>query len=132
MVKNNHSRDIALRRGNIVWVDFGIYANRSKQGGIRPACIVSNNKCNEHSPVVTVVPITSKSKKKGLPTHIDVDKKDASGLIRDSVALTEQIQSIDKMDIRKVSGMITNQSVMKKITGGIAIQCGIYLMPELD
>lgn len=119
MVENNHSKDIVVRRGNIAWVDFGKYNEKSKQGGIRPACIVSNNKCNAYSPVVTVVPITSKNKKKGLPTHIDVDKKDARGLICDSVALTEQIQSIDKKDIRKVSGMITNPLVMKGIAYGI-------------
>jgi mRNA interferase MazF len=125
MVEIYHEQDIVVRRGNIVWVDFGTYNNKSKQGGVRPACIVSNNKCNEHSPVVTVVPITSKNKKTGLPTHIYVDKNDARGLIRDSVALTEQIQSIDKMDIKKVSGMIINPIVMKKISNGIAIQCGL-------
>lgn len=125
MIENNNSQDIVVRRGNIVWVDFGTHNDKSKQGGVRPACIVSNNKCNEYSPVVTVVPITSKNKKRGLPTHIDVDKKDTRGLIRDSVALTEQIQSIDKKDIRKVSGMITNPLVMKGISYGISIQCGL-------
>lgn len=125
MVKNNHNQDIVVRRGNIVWVDFGTYNDKSKQGGVRPACIVSNNKCNKYSPVVTVVPITSKNKKKGLPTHIEVSKKDARGLMRDSVALTEQIHSIDKKDIRKVSGMIMNPLVMKRISHGILIQCGL-------
>lgn len=31
-----------------------------KQSGIRPAVIVSNNRANKHSPVITVVPLTSK------------------------------------------------------------------------
>lgn len=125
MINNNHDRNIVVIRGNIVWVNFGAYESRSKQGGVRPACIMSNNKCNENSPVVTVVPITSKCKKKDLPTHIDVNKMDARGLTYDSVALTEQIMSVDKKDIKKVSGLITNQRVMNEISGGIAIQCGL-------
>ena len=40
------------KRGDIYYVDFGEKAG-SKQGGIRPALVVSNNKANKHSPVVT-------------------------------------------------------------------------------
>ena len=41
----------------------------SKQGGVRPALVVSNNKANKHSPVVTVVPLSARVwKKKYLPT----------------------------------------------------------------
>ena len=38
------------KRGDIYYVDFG-KREGSKQGGIRPALVVSNNKANKHSPV---------------------------------------------------------------------------------
>lgn len=48
------------KRGDIYFVDFGQNIDTCKQSGIRPAVIVSNNRANEHSPVITVVPLTSK------------------------------------------------------------------------
>ena len=45
------------KRGDIYYVDFG-EKDGSKQGGVRPALVVSNNKANKHSPVVTVVPLS--------------------------------------------------------------------------
>ena len=41
------------------------------QGGPRPAIIVSNNMCNKHSPVVSVVPITSRENKP-LPNQVSI------------------------------------------------------------
>lgn len=38
------------KRGDIYYVDFG-EKDGSKQGGVRPALVVSNNKANKHSPV---------------------------------------------------------------------------------
>lgn len=59
------------KRGDIYFVDFGQNIDTCKQSGIRPAVIVSNNRANEHSPVITVVPLTSKIyKKRMLPTHV--------------------------------------------------------------
>lgn len=59
------------KRGDIYYVDFGQNIDSNKQCGIRPAVIVSNNRANEHSPVITVVPLTSRTyKKRSLPTHV--------------------------------------------------------------
>ena len=56
------------RRGEIYNVDFGNNENSYKQCGVRPALVVSNNRANENSPVVTVVPLTARVwKKKYLP-----------------------------------------------------------------
>ena len=101
MIKSKNER-VKLRRGNIVYVDFGKSGNSSRQEGLRPVCIISNDKCNKSSPIVTVVPMTSKQKKMELPTHISIKKNDARGLRYDSVALVEQITSIDKKDIKWV------------------------------
>ena len=63
------------KRGDIYYVDFGEKAG-SKQVGIRPVLVVSNNKANKHSPpVVTVVPLSARVwKKKYIPTHVQIPK----------------------------------------------------------
>ena len=48
------------KRGDIYSVDFGNNHDSHKQSGIRPAIIVSNNKANANSPVITVVPLSSR------------------------------------------------------------------------
>ena len=56
------------KRGDIYYVDFGNQKNSHIQQGIRPAIVVSNNKANDHSHLVTVVPLTKQvQKKKHLP-----------------------------------------------------------------
>ena len=63
------------KRGDIYYVDFG-EKDGSKQGGVRPALVVSNNKANKHSPVVTVIPLSARVwKKKYLPTHVQIPLK---------------------------------------------------------
>ena len=68
----------------------------------RPAIIVSNNACNEHSPVVEVVYLTTAKRKRHLPTHV---------LIRSSpdisTALCEAVYSVDKSRIERTLGHCT-------------------------
>jgi len=45
----------------------------SLQEGRRPILIISNDLANKHSPVVTIVPITSKLRKNPLPTHVLIE-----------------------------------------------------------
>lgn len=112
------------RRGDIYYVDFGQNIG-CKQSGIRPAVIVSNNKANEHSPVVTVVPLTSRIyKKRFLPTHVFVPKKAGSGLRRNSLALAEQVETIDKVLLLERRGHVNDPAVMGQITRALQIQIG--------
>ena len=70
------------RRGEIYNVDFGNNENSYKQCGVRPALVVSNNRANENSPVVTVVPLTARVwKKKYLPTHVQIPLKASVGSV---------------------------------------------------
>lgn len=53
----------------------------SMQGGMRPVVVVSNNKVNKHSTVITVVPLSTKIyKKQSLPTHVFISAYKAEGL----------------------------------------------------
>ena len=113
------------KRGDIYYVDFGDDYNSSKQCGIRPAVVVSNNKANTFSPIITVVPLTTKiHKKRSLPTHVLVPRSVCSGLERSSMALAEQVETIDKTQLREHRGSIINTKAMDEITRALQIQIG--------
>jgi Growth inhibitor len=115
------------KRGDIYFVDFGKNIDTRKQCGIRPVVIVSNNKANEHSPVITVVPLTSKvHKKRFLPTHVYIPASAGFGLSCGSLALAEQVEAIDKDRLLDKKGSIMSAEIMKKITRALQIQIGVY------
>lgn len=66
----------------------------SEQDGIRPVVIIQNNRGNRYSPTTIVVPITSKLSKRDLPTHVLLSS--TKGLEKKSIALIEQIRTLDK------------------------------------
>ena len=85
---------------------------------------MSNNRANEHSPVITVVPLTGRTyKKRFLPTHVFIPK--SCGLDRNSLALAEQVESIDKKNLREKRGHISDSDIMAQITQAIQIQIGV-------
>lgn len=59
-----------LNRGDIVIANLESVSKGSIQKYTRPYIIISNNKANQYSPVVTAVAMSTKTwKKKYLPTH---------------------------------------------------------------
>ena len=112
------------KRGDIYYVDFG-KREGSKQGGIRPALVVSNNKANKHSPVITVVPLSARVwKKKYLPTHVLIPR--SSGLNRPSMALAEQVETLGKTRLGDRIGEVLDEMVMEQITVALQIRIGAY------
>lgn len=115
-----------FRRGEIYYVDFGENTATSVQSGIRPALIVSNNRANRYSPVITVVPLTTKTwKKRYQPTHVFLSGMAGFGLSRNSMVLAEQLLSVDKSRIRDKIGEITDVETMARITKAVQIQIGV-------
>ena len=112
------------KRGDIYYVDFG-EKDGSKQGGVRPALVVSNNKANKHSPVVTVVPLSARVWKY-LPTHVQIPLKKSSGLNKPSMALAEQVETLDKTRLGERIGEVLDDMVMEQITVALQIQIGAY------
>lgn len=108
--------NIILTRGDLVYVDFGKQEG-CLQSGTRPAIIVSNNACNKYSPIIHVVPLTSKNKKK-LPTHVEIFH---TSLKEISIALVEQLTPINKDQISSNIGSISD-FIMRKIDNAIDIQ----------
>ena len=93
-----------MRRGEVYFVDFGKDKTTHKQCGIRPAVIVSNNRGNGHGPTVTVVPLTGNiHKRPEMPTHVQIPLSSCIGLKRPSMALAEQVDTVDKITIHHSS-----------------------------
>ena len=92
------------------------------QYGVRPAIVISNDAANENSPVVSVIPLTSNRKKGQLPTHVFISNP---GLTCSSIALCEQIHSLDKGRMIKKLGQITNPFTIKAVEYGLAVQLGL-------
>ena len=115
------------KRGDIYYADFGVKSGSGEQGGIRPAVVVSNNKANANSPVITVVPLTTKIwKKPYLPTHVQIPYSVTTGLHRKSMALAEQVETIDKKKLTEKIGEISDTLLMDQITIALQIQIGAY------
>jgi mRNA interferase MazF len=111
-------------RGDIHWIKFESKEGSSVQGGgYRPAIILSNNMACKHSPVILISPITSKVKTQ-LPTHVKVGIE--SGLLKESIILLEQVQTIDKKDLGDYIGKVPRNKIYEIdraliISGGIDI-----------
>ena len=101
-------------RGDIYCVELKSY-EKHVQKGKRPVLVISNNKNNFNSPVVTVVPFTSVTKKMDLDTHVVIYK--SFGLRLDSMALGEQIMPIDKSRLTEgnLIGYIDDKRLLEKI-----------------
>ena len=99
---NNNNLEIA--RGMIVMVDLPL-GNGSVQGGVRPAVVISNDRGNKFSPVLIVVPLTSKVKK-FMPTHHTIEPSMINGLSKTSIVLAEQIITIGKDMVRNIVGTL--------------------------
>lgn len=115
-----------VRRGYILYVDLGIQYQGSMQGGIRPVVVVSNNRANRHSTVITVVPLSSKIyKKQNLPTHVFVSAYRSKGLEQHSIALCEQISALDFSRIIEYVGFV-DEETLARITEAVKVQVGVY------
>ncbi len=77
-----------VKRGQIYYIIDNYKTTGSEQYAGRPAIIVSNEICNERSPVVEVVFLTTQPKCE-MPTHVTIHSA-----TRTSIAICEQITSV--------------------------------------
>ncbi len=113
---------MTVKRGEIYYADLSPVVG-SEQGGIRPVLIIQNNIGNKHSPTVIAAAITSQSMKSDLPTHIHVNA-DASGLVKDSIVLLEQVRTIDKRRLRERMGELDIDS-MNMVNKALSVSFGL-------
>ena len=114
--------DTNVRRGDIYYADLSPVVG-SEQGGVRPVLIIQNDRGNLHSPTVIVAAITSRQRKAHLPIHVLLPAR-ICGLRQDSVALLEQIRTLDKRRLRERMGRV-DSAVMEQVDAAIAVSFGL-------
>ena len=112
----------SIKRGDIFYADLSPVIG-SEQGGLRPVLIIQNDVGNKYSPTVIAAAITSKTGKAKLPTHIDI-YAEATGLIKDSVILLEQIRTLDKRRLKEKTGHLT-PAKMSEVDNAIAVSLNL-------
>ena len=112
----------SIKRGDIFYVNRSESVGSEQRSG-RPAIIVSNPVCNEHSPVVEVVYLTCQYKHR-LPTHVRIE---STG--RRSTALCEQITSVDVSRLGDYKGHATDEE-MQQIDAALLCSLGIHPLTQ--
>lgn len=82
--------------GEIYWVDFHDSGSRG-QGGMRPAIVLQDDtRFPMVSPMVLVVPLTTKMAALRFPATMKIDPSAGNGLSAPSVALVFQLRAVDR------------------------------------
>lgn len=107
-----------VERGDIFYVESIYNEEGSEQKSGRPAVIVSNDKGNEYSPVVSVVYLTTQPKN-DLPTHVTIRSSQ-----KISTALCEQVTTVAKTRLGSYMTTCT-KAEMDQISCSIGIALGL-------
>jgi len=102
----------------------------SVQSGVRPVLIISNDRNNCYSAIVTVIPFTGTSKRLDMPTHVSVSAEDVRNGYRQSelytsTLLCEQVTVLDKARLVSYVGMVVSQDLMSRVETALLTQVGI-------
>ena len=110
------------QRGEIYLVNFDPTIG-SEIKKTRPALILQNDVSNQYSPITIVAAITSQFTEPLYPTEVLI-KAPKGGLQVDSVALLNQIRSIDKQRLIKRLGVLDTVT-MEDVDTAIQISLGL-------
>ena len=105
--------------GDIYLANLPVVSGSCVQQGIRPVIVVSNDKNNIYSTMISVVPLTSKMSKHNLPTYVFIR---GYGLSKPSIILAEQVRPLDKSDLLTHIGTIVDLPMRNKIQRAMMIQ----------
>lgn len=114
--KNMKSEQLQYKRGDVYLADLSFVVGAEQGGSVKPVLIIQNEIGNKYSPTLIVCVLTSKVKKMQV-THVHLDAK-KNGLDRDSIALLEQIRTIDKNRLIGKVAEISSED-MKKVNNAL-------------
>ena len=106
-----------VRRGDIYMADLSTHSTDSVCG-VRPVCIVQNNKGNAHSDSYIAAVITSKPKKY-MPTHVRILSR--CGLRKNSTVLCEHLVTVRRDMLLSYIGTVINTEDEKQIDKALEI-----------
>jgi mRNA interferase MazF len=116
---------IAPKRGEVYLVNFDPTTG-SEIKKTRPALVLQNDIANRHSPITIVAAITSQFDEPLYPTEVFIGKSEG-GLSTDSVALLNQIRSIDKSRLIRRLGTL-KPGTMRRVEQALLISLGLALI----
>jgi mRNA interferase MazF len=118
-------RDLKVKRGDVWYADLGDSTVNvgSEQYGYRPVLVIQNDIGNHFSPTIIVASITAELHKAKLPTHVELSQETV-GIEEDSLILSEQIRTIDKIRLRKKVAHL-DEELMRKVDEAIKISLGL-------
>jgi mRNA interferase MazF len=110
MNENKLSDNRIIKRGDIVYINIPEDKNDPhKQVGCRPCIIMSNDMNNKYNSRVQYIPLTSRDKK-FIPTHVTL--KTTNNLQKESIALCECIDAINKAFIKEKVGKVSEDDML--------------------
>lgn len=92
----------------------------------RPAVIIQNDTANRWSPITIVAAVTSRFDAPLYPTEVLIRRGEA-GLEANSVALLNQIRSIDKARLVKVLGRVSPET-LEQIDRALLLSLGLVTL----
>jgi mRNA interferase MazF len=111
-----------IKRGDLYFADLSPVVG-SEQGGLRPVLVVQNDVGNHYGPTVIAAAITSQLLKTKLPTHVPLPEG-SCGLNKHSVALLEQVRTLDKRRLQDRIGAVTPDQ-LHEIDKALLISLGL-------
>lgn len=112
---------ITIRKYDIIYIkDTDEVKHGSVQQNDRPAIVLQNDKGNIYSPTTIVAFLTSQIKRLDLPTHVIIDQHELKDR---SMAMLEQITTVDKRDITRWIGTL-NTDNRQKVDNAMLISLG--------
>lgn len=121
-LKKESCNENPIFRYDIWLADLPGHKDSHVQHGFRPVVVVSNDAANRFSPVISIVPLTSKLNKTALPTHVYLR---SPALNRASLALCEQLTAVDKQCLVRRLGSVEPGFQRLAIKHGLAVQLGL-------
>ncbi len=99
-----------MKRGDIYFADLDPVIG-SEQGGFRPVLIIQNDLGNRFSPTVIALPLTSKTGKAPLRTHVPLVPPQG-GVSRPSIILCEQVRTLEKSRLGRYLGTLRPEKLL--------------------
>ncbi len=98
----------------------------SEQGRTRPVLVISEDNINEILPIINILPITTKKENRVIYPNEVLLKKEFSNLDKESIILSHQIKTIDKIRLIKKLGIIENKKIKDEIFQSLLFQVGYF------
>ena len=120
-------KEKTICRGDLFYYDFGTRTG-SVQSGTRPVLVIQEDDYNRNAPTIIVAAVTGVIKKRYLPSHILLGQE--FGLKKPSMVLLEQLQTVNKDELRDYIGTIEDEQLLRRINITLKKTFGLWIYKE--